>query len=228
LPETTKLAGMGIPAKICESEVVEDFSISEIVDPAFDTDWTGYDLSPKYTRPGGRGEGEAGLPEEAVVVGLESGERARAHPLSVLWYHGIVNDASGGPLIVTYCSLCRTEVVAECRVGGEPMRFGVFGQLWKPPDRYVSASAAAYYAFGADRWYASDVPRVVDAANLVMYDERTRSFWSQAIAEAICGPVTGTRLSIVPSTLASWREWRADHPDTEILLPPPHSSVDLS
>lgn len=77
-PETTKLAGMGIPAKICESEVVEDFSISEIVDPAFNTDWTGYDLSPKYTRLGGRGEGEAGLPEEAVVVGLESGERARA------------------------------------------------------------------------------------------------------------------------------------------------------
>ena len=129
---------------------------------------------------------------------------------------------------MTYCSLCRTEVVAECRVGGEPTRFGVFGQLWKPPDRYVSASAAAGNAFGADRWNASDVPRVIDAANLVIYDERTRSFWSQAIAETICGPMTGTWLSIVPSTLTSWGKWRADHPDTEVLLPPFHSSVDLS
>ena len=127
---------------------------------------------------------------------------------------------------MTCCSICRTGVVAERRVDGEPTRFGVSGQLWKPPDRYTTASAKAGEAFGADRWNASDLPRVVDGATLVMYDERTRSFRSQAIAEAICGPMTGTRLSIVPSTLISWGEWRATHPDTAVLLPPP-SSVGL-
>jgi hypothetical protein len=128
---------------------------------------------------------------------------------------------------VTYCSICRTGVVAGRRVDGEPTRFGVSGRLWRQPDRYITASAKAGKAFGADRWNASDLPRVVDGATLVMYDERTRSFWSQAIAEAICGPMTGTRLSIVPSTLTPWGEWRATHPDTVVLLPPPHSSVGL-
>ena len=225
--EAVPLAETGIPAEICETEVVEGFSIREIVDPAFDTDWTGYDIDPQYTRPGESGDREAGLAGEAVVVGHEHDGRARAYPVSVLWHHEIVNDTFGGPLIVTYCSICRTGVVAERRVDGEPTRFGVSGQLWKPPDRYITASAKTGKAFGADRWNASDLPRVIDGANLVMYDERTRSFWSQAIAEAICGPMTGTRLSIVPSTLTSWGEWRATHPETAVLLPPPHSSVGL-
>jgi hypothetical protein len=61
--------------------------------------------------------------------------------------------------------------------------------------------------------------------NLVMYDEATRSYWSQILGEAICGPKTGERLSIVPSTVATWGDWQADNPDTEVLLPPPHSET---
>lgn len=212
---------MGIPSEICKSEVIEDFSIKEIVDPAFDDDWIGYDVSPKYTRD----DEVEGLTDEAVVVGREHEGRARAYPLSVLWFHEIVNDTFGVPTIVTYCSLCRTGLVADRRLNGEPAEFGVSGQLWKPPDQYVTASAKAGKAFGADRWNASDVPAVIDAANLVMYDKRTRSFWSQAVAQAICGPLSGTTLSIVPSELTSWGDWRSAHPDTDILLPPPHSTL---
>jgi hypothetical protein len=58
-----------------------------------------------------------------------------------------------------------------------------------------------------------------------MYDELTESFWSQAMGRAICGPLTGTQLSIVPSVLTAWRDWRTEHPDTQVLLPPPHSGV---
>ncbi len=220
----TKLATLGIPSEICISEVIEEFSIREITEPAFDTTWEGYDLSPKYKRV----RDDPGLTDEAVVVGIEHDGRARAYPLSVLWFHEIVNDTFGEPLIVTYCSICRSGLVASRVVDGEPTRFGVSGQLWKPPDRYITASAKAGRAFGADRWNASDLPRVVEGGNLVMYDERTRSFWSQAIGEAICGEHAGTRLPIRPSTLTSWGEWRDEHPGTEILLPPPHSEVDLS
>lgn len=220
----TRLATHGIPGEICTSEVIENFSIREITEPAFDTTWEGYDLSPKYKRV----RDDPGLTDEAVVVGIEHDGRARAYPLSVLWFHEIVNETFGEPLIVTYCSICRTGLVASRVVDGAPAVFGVSGQLWKPPDRYISASAKSDIAFGADRWNASDLPSVIDAANLVMYDERTRSFWSQAIGEAICGEYAGTRLEILPSELTSWGEWRDQHPDTEILLPPPHSSVDLS
>jgi hypothetical protein len=34
-----------------------------------------------------------------------------------------------------------------------------------------------------------------------------------------------TELSVVPSTVATWAEWRASHPDTDVLLPPPRSGT---
>jgi hypothetical protein len=59
--------------------------------------------------------------------------------------------------------------------------------------------------------------------DLVMYDEATDSLWSQIEARAINGPLTGERLQLVPSTLTDWGEWKANHPDTRVLLPPPAS-----
>jgi hypothetical protein len=64
--------------------------------------------------------------------------------------------------------------------------------------------------------------------NLVMYDARSRSYWSQILARAICGPHSGDRLRAVPATTTTWGEWRTDHPDTEVLLPPPRSTTDES
>jgi len=60
---------------------------------------------------------------------------------------------------------------------------------------------------------------------LVMYDEATGSLWSQVAATAINGDLTGETLEIVPSTLASWGEWRRTHPGTEVLRPPPESGT---
>jgi hypothetical protein len=62
-------------------------------------------------------------------------------------------------------------------------------------------------------------------SDLVTYDERSGSLWSQLAATAIRGPRTGERLSVVPSALTTWGEWRSRHPATRVLLPPPHSDV---
>jgi hypothetical protein len=62
-------------------------------------------------------------------------------------------------------------------------------------------------------------------SDLVMYDRRTESLWSQLIATAIRGPETGTELGFLPSSLTTWGEWRDAHPDTGILLPPPISDT---
>ncbi len=61
--------------------------------------------------------------------------------------------------------------------------------------------------------------------NLVMYDEATSSLWSQVRAQSIRGPMTGTTLSLLPSSLTTWGEWRSAHPDTRVLLPPPISDT---
>jgi hypothetical protein len=62
-------------------------------------------------------------------------------------------------------------------------------------------------------------------SDLVMYDDLTGSLWSQILGTAVRGPQTGTRLSLRPSTITTWRRWRGEHPDTEVLLPPPASNT---
>lgn len=209
----------GTPADICEQEIIEEFGIRAIVEPAFGDDWTGVDIPDQYL---GR---DGGLADHESVVGLVDGDRARAYPVSVLWWHEIVNDTFGEPVIVTFCSLCRSGMVASRRVRGEPTTFGVSGQLWIPPELQTRAAEGDERVIAVEEYDASADLLVRNQSNLVMYDEATRSFWSQLLAGAICGPMTGTRLEFVPFTVATWGEWREGHPGTEVLLPPPHSST---
>lgn len=60
--------------------------------------------------------------------------------------------------------------------------------------------------------------------DLVMYDLLTETLWSQILARGINGPQVGETLRLVPSSLTTWGAWREEHPDTEVLLPPPLSS----
>jgi len=62
-------------------------------------------------------------------------------------------------------------------------------------------------------------------SDLVMYDAATESLWSQIFATAIRGEMTGAELELTPSTFATWAEWTAEHPETEVLLPPPESGT---
>ncbi|SEL73549.1 DUF3179 domain-containing protein [Haloferax larsenii] len=62
-------------------------------------------------------------------------------------------------------------------------------------------------------------------SDLVMYDDRTESLWSQVLATAIRGELTGDTLSLIPSTISTWGEWKASHPETEVLVPPPVSGT---
>lgn len=206
------IARSGVPQDICE-EPVRDIDIIEVVDPAFGPNWDGLDVGGQYD----------GLSEDAVVIGVERDGRARAYPLSVLWYHEIVNDTFDGPLLVTYCPLCKSGVVAERHVEGVPTIFRVSGLLWRPERIQAEAAKSADRVFGADM--TSGETEAVNAGNLVMVDDRTGSYWSQLLAQAICGPRSGDRLEIVPSSVARWGEWRATHPDGEVLLPPPYSGI---
>lgn len=61
--------------------------------------------------------------------------------------------------------------------------------------------------------------------NLVLYDNRTNSLWSQLAATAIRGPRTGNRLELLPSTVTQLGTWREENPDTRVLLPPPRSGT---
>jgi hypothetical protein len=214
---TGGLAAQGIPPTICSEPIQADPGIYAIGDPAVASDWTGRDVDAAYRRDGR-------LTDDATVIGIEADGRARAYPLSVLTIHEVVNDEFGGPVLVTYCPLCRSGLVAARVVDGEPTTFAVSGLLWQPERIQSADSVADGRAFGASRSEAGDA-EVSNNGNLVMYDRATRSYWSQVLGKAICGPATGTALAIRPSTVATWGAWRRAHPGTDVLLPPPYSGT---
>ncbi|MDX1746428.1 MAG: DUF3179 domain-containing (seleno)protein, partial [Halobacteriales archaeon] len=149
-----------------------------ITEPAYAADWSGVDPS---------------LTEANLVIGVERDGTARAYPLKLLNRHEVVNDDLGGPLLVTYCPLCATGIVADRTIDGDPLTFGVSGHLYQ--------------------------------ANLVMYDRETESLWSQLHALAIRGELTGTRLTLQPSTTTTWGKWQTAHPETTVVLPAPDSNT---
>ena len=54
-------------------------------------------------------------------------------------------------------------------------------------------------------------------SNVLMYDRATDSLWSQALHQAVTGPMSGKKLKKYPSTLTTWGKWRKAHPDTRAL-----------
>jgi len=168
-------------------------AIPAITDPVFGADWSGVEY--EIERDDGNVTHTPRLSFEDRVIGVIRDGEPRAYPLKLLDWHEVVNDAFAGPLLVTYCPVCKSALVAERTVDGEPAEFGVSGFLYR--------------------------------ANLVLYDDRTESLWSQLLATAIRGPAAGTELSLVPSTVTSWGRWRAENGDTTVLLPPPESDTVL-
>jgi hypothetical protein len=190
-----RLAARGEPADICDRGLDPTENIEAVVEPAFADDW---------------------LADDSLVVGVARAGRARAYPVSTLTYVEAVNDRFPGdePLLVTYCPVCDSGLVAERRVAGEPTRFGVTGQVWEPPQgRSIAADPV-------------DGDAVARNGNLVLYDAATGSYWSQLLARAICGPRRGDVLTVVPARTATWGAWRRAHPGTDVLLPPPDSTAE--
>jgi hypothetical protein len=54
-------------------------------------------------------------------------------------------------------------------------------------------------------------------SNLLMYDHQTRSLWSQVRKEAVTGPMTGAKLTVLSSTVTTWEKWKKRFPETEVL-----------
>lgn len=54
-------------------------------------------------------------------------------------------------------------------------------------------------------------------SDVLLFDRASDSLWSQLKQLAISGPRKGTRLHTVPLSHTSWADWRARHPDTQVL-----------
>lgn len=63
----------------------------------------------------------------------------------------------------------------------------------------------------------SGVSGLLYQIDLLMYDHKTESLWSQVAMEALTGPMTGTTLRHLFLEHTTWGEWRRAHPDTRVL-----------
>ncbi|MBI2369760.1 MAG: DUF3179 domain-containing protein [Deltaproteobacteria bacterium] len=54
-------------------------------------------------------------------------------------------------------------------------------------------------------------------SDLVMYDRQTRSLWAQMEGRAIVGKLAGKRLTVLPTAILAWRDWREAHPQGKVL-----------
>ncbi len=68
------------------------------------------------------------VPPERLVVGIAVGDEARAYPIRFIGYHHQVRDVVGGrPIMVTYCTVCRTGRIYSPDVDGRPESFRLVG-----------------------------------------------------------------------------------------------------
>jgi len=54
-------------------------------------------------------------------------------------------------------------------------------------------------------------------SDLVMYDRKTASLWQQITGTAFAGEKRKQVLQAIPSSMTTWSQWRAAHPDTRVL-----------
>jgi hypothetical protein len=63
-----------------------------------------------------------------LVIGVVHNDEARAYPIQFLGYHHQVLDTVGGkPMIITYCTVCRTGRIFEPMIKGKPDVFRLVG-----------------------------------------------------------------------------------------------------
>lgn len=78
-------------------------------------------------------------------------------------------------------------------------------------------SGMAFSAQFADIDLTFGVSGLLYNSDVLLYDYRTGSLWSQILSRAISGPLKGLAIPAIPAAHTTWRDWRARHPDTQVL-----------
>lgn len=115
------------------------------------------------------------VPLDRLVVGIEVKGEARAYPLMFIGYHHQVPDVAGGePVLVTYCTVCRT------------------GRVYSP---VVNGVTESFRLVGMDHWNAM----LEDATTKSWWRQAN----GEAVAGNLKG-YTLTEVSSLQVTLAEW------------------------
>jgi hypothetical protein len=81
----------------------------------------------------------------------------------------------------------------------------------------LCASGVVYSRLLGDRELVFGNTSALCESDLIMFDGETGSYWHQVIGEAIVGPLAGQRLTVLPSRMTTWSQWKTLHPQTWVL-----------
>ncbi len=93
-------------------------------------------------------------------------------------------------------------------VGGEPVLIS-----WCP----LCFSAIVFERTINGQVLTFGVSGILYRDNLVMYDHQTNTLWSQLLGQSLRGALRQQRLTVIPSLITTWSEWKQLHPETLVL-----------
>ena len=99
------------------------------------------------------------------------------------------------------------EIVADV-VGGVPVAV-TFCPLCNTAITFDRTIAGTVYDFG--------VSGLLRNSDLIMYDSQTESLWQQIGGVAIVGDMVGARLTVLPSTIVAWGDFKVQYPEGIVL-----------
>lgn len=127
---------------------------------------------------------------DQLVVGVKLGNEVRAYPHNILDWHEVVNDCfniDGATEAVT---------LSYCPLTGSAVLWDAF-------------AASANPTFGTSG--------LLYNSNLIMYDRKTGSLWSQMLEQAVSGAAileVPNKLQVVETT---WHTWSSMYPQTAVM-----------
>ena len=98
--------------------------------------------------------------------------------------------------------------IVEDVVGGVPVAV-TYCPLCNTAITFDRTIGSTTYDFG--------VSGLLRKSDLVMFDRQTESLWQQIGGVAIVGDMVGARLTVLPSTIAAWRDFKAQYPEGIVL-----------
>ena len=187
-------------------------------------DWTSPTSPPEFIS---QDEASLWLGEQEPVISIMLNGEAKAYPLQILTYHEIVNDSIGGiPIAITFCPLCNSAIAFDRRIllteEHRTLQLQNNDQLIFSDidDRLIEA-----YAF-----QNSHLPQFVTAlevtfgtsgllynSNLLMFDSKSSTLWSQIMGRANIGILTDARLLKYPAQIISFDEFQTSYPNALVL-----------
>jgi len=81
----------------------------------------------------------------------------------------------------------------------------------------LCGSGVAYHSNVAGKDRTFGVSGLLYNSDVLLYDRESESLWSQMMSEAVTGQLKGQKLTIIPTSNTTWREWKFRFPDSQIL-----------